>query len=152
MGKVNKVLWNLRQDLEKNCSEMSRMFGVTDMAWWKWEKNGVIPTEKTREKIAKHFGLTVDEIWPGKGLIQIVTVNGISHVMRSTGELYCKRPQVVGVDSMGSWDDVTCPRCQFEKFGKYRRDKATQAGKLVTITYSDGSQKTLPQGDMWGAT
>ncbi len=43
--------------------EASRMFGVTRMAYWNWERDPFPATKETLKKIYKIYGLTPNEVF-----------------------------------------------------------------------------------------
>jgi DNA-binding XRE family transcriptional regulator len=116
MAKINKVLWNLRQDRNANIKQMAEFVGVNPCVWWSWENGKYEPLQSTRERIANLFGLNVDDLWPGKAL-KTMTVEGIVHAIRTTDVAWCRAPSVdmtiarCEPFNKGQWSDVTCPGC-----------------------------------------
>lgn len=48
---------------EKSQEEMAKEVGVTKSAWAMYERNERVPRDEVKIRIAKHFNLTVQEIF-----------------------------------------------------------------------------------------
>lgn len=60
----NEMLRKLRDD--RSQSEISKAIGITKSSWAMYERGERVPRDEVKIKIAKFFGMTVQEIFYGQ--------------------------------------------------------------------------------------